>query len=274
MGPGTKNRKQKKRKSGYEPKQQRLSVRQGSGRRRRSNTSWERSANWYDGWVGKGGSAYHRRIAVPTVMKMLELQPGHGLLDVGCGQGVLAPHVARAGASYTGLDASPRMIELARRRHAGKGRFLVGNAELLPERLHAGFHAAVFMLSLQDMEPLDTIIEQAAKALLPRGRLVIFMVHPCFRVPRQSGWSFDKQRKLPVRRIDSYLTPLAVPMGKTTSFHRPLEAYIGAFARSGLVVDRLLEIPDDAAWVTERGRTNNAEIPLFMALRAVKVAGL
>lgn len=113
------------------------------------------------------------------------------------------------------------------------------------------------------MAPPEDVVGQAALALKGQGRLVVFMVHPCFRVPRQSGWSFDLDRKLPVRRVDRCLTPLAVPMRGTTTFHRPLAAYISALGRHDLAVDKLLELPDDEPWAHERDRTNNADVPLF-----------
>lgn len=242
--------------------------------RARPGTSWERAAEWYDGWVGKRGSVYHRRVALPVTLGLLDLAPGERLLDLGAGQGVLAPHAAQRGAEYLGIEASSRLVGLARERHGDRGRFLLGDARALPAEVGAGaFDAAVFLLSIQDMDPLDQVIAQAAGALRTPGRLVLFMVHPCFRVPRQSGWGFDADRKLPVRRVDRYLTPLAVPMGRSTSFHRPLEAYVTALAANGLTVDRLVELPDDEAWARRQGRTYNAEIPLFLALRAVKRAG-
>src|SRR5262245_34296944 len=87
-------------------------------------------------------------------------------------------------------------------------------------------------------------------ALRSGGRLVILMTHPCFRVPRQSGWGWDEERKLRFRRVDRYLTPLAVPLkpyaggrGATRSYHRPLEAYVSGLANRGLLIDRLLETP-------------------------------
>jgi hypothetical protein len=120
--------------------------------------------------------------------------------------------------------------------------------------------------------------------------VTILMVHPAFRVPRQSGWGWDGLRKLRYRRVESYLTPLAVPMKSierssgertrpTRSFHRPLSAYVNALSAYGLLLERMVEIPahkihappnphEDKA--NERARR---EIPLFLGLRARKMEG-
>lgn len=246
-------------------------------RRAGPRTSWDPLAAWYDGWVGQGGSHYHRQLALPATLKLLALRRGDTLLDIGCGQGVLAPFVAKAGAGYTGVDASPALIKLARERHGGSGQFLVADARQLGEqvRLKVPFSAAVFLLSLQDMDPLEEVLAQAVARLAPQGRLVIFMLHPCFRVPRQSGWGFDEGRQLRFRRVDSYLTPNAVPMkpypgqrGVTLSFHRPLSHYLNALSKLGLVLTEVVELPDQPM----QGRPDNPDIPLMLALKAVKPA--
>ena len=177
---------------------------------------------------------------------------------------------------YTGVDLSPRLVKHARRRHGEKGTFLVGDVRRL-EKLRgleaASFDAGVFLLSIQDMDPLDEVIASASWALKPSSRLVLFMVHPCFRVPRGSGWGFDERRKLRYRRVDRYLTPAAVPMkahkgGSTRSFHRPLQGYVDALGEQGFTVDRLLELPDDPR--ARKREDVNPNIPLFLALRAVR----
>ena len=207
---------------------------------------------------------------------------------MGGGQGVLAPHVTRAGARYTGVDASPRLVQIARRRHADAGRFLVGDARRLSEvsgLRPAAFDAATFVLSIQDMDPLDAVLESASWALRPAARVVIVMTHPAFRIPRHSGWGIDEGRKLQYRRVDSYLTPMTVPMKslgadsefRSRSFHRPISAYVNALADRGFLTDRMVEIPDLAAGAapgrstrsTERARI---EIPLFLGLRARRSA--
>ena len=250
-------------------------------------TSWDPLASWYDGWVGEQGSRYHREVVLPAVMELVDLRRGERVVDIGAGQGVLADHVSGAGARYTGVDASPRLIATARRRHGEAGEFLVGDARELSavaELEPSSFDVATFVLSIQDMDPLPAVLESASWALKPESRIVLLMVHPAFRAPRHSGWGWDEGRKLQFRRVDSYLTPMAVPMKslggrggefRSRSFHRPMSAYVNGLAERGFLVDRMLEIPDlpagaapgRSARSTERARL---EIPLFLGLRAVR----
>ncbi|MEX2535887.1 MAG: methyltransferase [Trueperaceae bacterium] len=203
----------------------------------------------------------NRKAGIPTILRLAQLRRGERVLDVGCGQGVLAPHVLAAKGSYLGVDASPRLLALAQKFHGEEARFVLGDSRDLlavagvsPE----SFDVAVFMLSIQDMDPLDGVVGSVSSVLRPNGRLVIFMTHPCFRVPRRSGWGYDRSRKLTYRRVDSYLSESGVPMkaysdvtpharGATLSFHRALTTYVNTLARYGLTVDHLDELADPLA---------------------------
>lgn len=249
-------------------------------------TGWDDVAAWYDGWMGQRGGGYHRQVAIPALLHLLEPETGETVLDIGAGQGVLAPYLQDAGMVYVGLEASPKLVRRARKRHR-QGQFVQGDARALATVAglkQAGFDTAVFLLSIQDMDPLDVVLRNAAWALKPDGRLAILMMHPCFRIPRQSGWGWDEQRKLRFRRIDRYLTALRVPLrpsrrGKshtTKSFHRPLQAYINGLAECGLLIERVQEIPVQDVAQLANGRLKadkraSAEIPLFLGIRARKV---
>ena len=270
--------------------------------RSRHPAGWDPVANWYDGWVGEEGSDHHRNLAIPHALELLDLKADENLLDVGAGQGVLVPHAIKAHARYTGVDVSTKLLTIAKQRHSKEARFLQGDARKLAaiKGIDAGaFDAVVFMLSIEDIDPLAQAVDSAAWALREGGRLVILMRHPAFRVPRQSGWGFDQQRELQYRRVDSYLTPMRVPMksyaanrprqnrsegsekpklnaqqeraGVTISFHRPLSQYVTELVSAGLVIDAMREVPTHKPGKSPAEQRANEEIPLFLALRARKL---
>lgn len=252
-----------------------------SRRRPPPQSSWDRVATWYDGWVGDGGSRYHQALVIPALLELLQPQAGEEILDIGAGQGVLAPYIAQHGARYTGVDVSPRLVVYAQRRHGQDGRFVAGDARhlsavhgVLPHR----YDAATFLLSIQDMDPLDSVLASTTWALKPSARIVMAMTHPAFRQPRHAGWGYDESRKLHYRRIDAYLTLMSVPMkslgsAPTRSYHRPLNSYINSLAAAGFAVDQMIELPDlPIPDRPGRRRTlGNADIPLFLLIRAVRL---
>lgn len=256
-----------------------------------SKTSWEPIAKWYDHWAGKSGNVHHQTLAIPTVMHLLSPKPNERIVDVGCGTGVLAPHITGAKAYYVGVDASPKMLKFARKRHGKLSRaaFCLGDAARLHSILELQQQpcdAAVFLLSLQDMEPLEQIIQSTAKVLKASARMVLLVNHPCFRVPRQSGWGWDESRKLQFRRIDRYLTPMEIPFrpvahGKSemiTSYHRPLQDYVNALSSEGFLIHQVTEVPAYPGVVRRgpRAKAENAanrEIPVFLGISAVRSGG-
>lgn len=256
-----------------------------------SSTSWEPLAQWYDGWVGKDGSLHHQKLAVPVALDLLKLESTDSLLDVGCGQGVMAGKLAGKISAYHGIDASPSLIRMAQQRttqpNSRKLRFSVQDARSLkPSDLdRERFSSALFLLSIQDMDPVDRVLRSISQVLEDRSRIVIVMTHPCFRVPRQSGWGYDEGRKLVYRRVDSYLSPMTVPMkafsggkqGVSKSFHRPLQAYVEALSAQGFAITALKEVPtykreESPGHLSKAKNRAYEEIPLFLAIRADRLS--
>ncbi|HEX5414829.1 MAG TPA: methyltransferase domain-containing protein [Chloroflexota bacterium] len=249
----------------------------------KTESGWEHVAEWYLQWVGKDGAEHHRKVTIPAVLGLLAPRPGERVLDVGAGSGVLAPAISATRAEYVGIDVSPTLLRFATRHHGRHGRFVLADARSLhqtPTFADERFDAAVFLLSLQDMDPLAEVFGSLARVLSPDGRVVILITHPCFRVPRQSGWVWDDDRRLQSRRFDRYLTPLVVPVeavgaaerAATARFHRPLSDYVSALAKAGFVIDRLVELPSQKTRPAgPRSRAENTalqEIPMFLGLRA------
>lgn len=253
-----------------------------------NNTSWDPFAQWYDRLVGPQGHYYHEHLILPNLKRLLEFDAYRepNLIDLGCGQGVLArtlpPHV-----SYTGIDLAPTLIEKAREQNKRKeALFFVGDFTQPMGQKQGAFTHATFILSLQNAKAQDLAILEAAQLLKVGGTLIIVLNHPCFRIPRQSCWGVDEGRKIQYRRLDRYMTPLEIPIAmhpgqkaktaqeSSLSYHYPLSAY-SAFLKEALCVIEVME-----EWVSDKSSTGKSarmenrareEFPLFLMLKARKI---
>ena len=89
-------------------------------------------ATWTAGDFSQIARAYTK--GAEQFVERLHLQPGMTVLDVACGSGNLAIPAARAGATVTGMDIAPAMVEQARenaQREGLQAQFDEGDAEAL-----------------------------------------------------------------------------------------------------------------------------------------------
>ncbi len=247
---------------------------------KQSNSSWEEASGWYDQAVGEKGLYYHQKIILPGVLRLMQLSKESHVLDIGCGQGILArvipPHV-----SYVGVDSSKSLISSAQKRSSNPlHKFLVADATK-PLPLKETFTHIALILSLQNMPECSKVLAHASARLQPGGRMFIVINHPHFRIPRQSSWGVDKEKKWRYRRVDRYMTPLKIPIqtyvdkkpAETWSFHHPLCDYARFLFEAGCAIEKIEEWCSDkkseggAAKMEDASR---AEIPLFMTLVAKK----
>lgn len=253
-----------------------------------ADRGWDPVAAWYDKLVGESGSDYHRNVILPAALKMLAPQPGESIIDVCCGQGVLARPLLDAGIGrFTGVDASPRLIAAARSRHGHDPRaaWLVADVCQPGAWTDASHDAAACLMAVHDVADAVALCANLARALKPGGRAVLVMMHPCFRIPRVSHWGWDADQKIQFRRLDSYRTPLEIPItthpgkdtGERTAFHhRTLADLLTALGQGGLAVTACEELyshrRSQATGPFSKAEHRAAqEFPLFLAVKAVRM---
>jgi SAM-dependent methyltransferase len=276
------NRSRKPRKfNRFENRRERPGTPDAGGQRQ----GWQQVAGWYSNYL-EGSDTYQETVVFPGTLKLLGLKPGASCLDIACGEGSFAAKLAAGHIRVSGLDAAPALVERAKRR-LPQGEFLVGDAQRFPTALRGrDFDAATCILAAQNIPDAAAVFTETAAALRPGARFVLVLNHPCFRIPRQSSWGFDENNKLQFRRVDRYLTPLDVPIlmnpgrgrGRpvtTTTYHRPISAYVTALANAGFVVDALEEwvshrVSDSGPRAKAENRARE-EFPLFLAIRARKI---
>lgn len=246
----------------------------------KKDTSWHESAEWYKALLAAGQGTYQTDILLPNLMRLVGPKAGLKILDLGCGTGFFARAFANAGAEVTGLDNGADMIRLAQE-ESRDIKYYHGSADNLKQFADASFDAVTIVLALQNMENLSGVINECARVLKVGGSVYLVLNHPAFRVPKNSGWEWNRDRSVQYRRIDTYLSeskqsiqmhPGAAPDAYTVSFHRPLQAYVKILGKANFGVTRLEE------WISNRpgpkGRTfaaleqSRKEIPLFLFLEA------
>ena len=114
---------------------------------------------------------------------------GAVVLDAGCGSGAQAQWLLEQGADIVAVDISPRMIEEAERRCAGRGRFLVADlARPLPLEPRS-LDGITCSLALHYVADWSVPLRSFASALRPGGWAVISLDHPFGpRLPSPAWW--------------------------------------------------------------------------------------
>ncbi len=128
-------------------------------------------ADWRRSTLGRITDALEERVLLDRI------GPARGLriLDVGCGDGILATRLAQAGAQVTGLDASADMLAAARRRAGAAGvevNLVEGDAGTRPfPGGHGERGESVATLCFVD-DPRQAIREMV-RVLRPGGQLIL-----------------------------------------------------------------------------------------------------
>jgi SAM-dependent methyltransferase len=218
-------------------------------------------------------------------LALLELYPDPDgfFLDLACGQGVLARHLPKK-MKYIGVDASPSLIQSAQKNASDNQRFFVHDFTLalhIP-KMHCSHACCV--LALQNIFSVAPLLQSAWEHLKKNAPLILVLNHPSFRIPRQSSWGIDSEKKLQYRRMDCYMTPLKIPIqthpslrnqSETTwSFHYPLSIYSTLLKESGFTIDLIQEWcsnkKSQGKMATMENRSRK-EFPLFMTLVARRI---
>lgn len=251
--------------------------------RQASSKIWDDSDSWYTACVGEAGHYYHQALILPAIRRLFDLKKAKSLLDLGCGQGVLARHIPSS-VEYWGIDGSEKLLAQAKKlTRRDQAHFICADAtEELPIEKR-DFDYACFILSLQNMENGLGAIKTASRHLKGGGKLLIVLNHPCFRIPRQSHWGIDEATQIQYRRMNRYLSNERIPIqthpGKgeqsstTFSYHHPLSTYAHWLFEAGMSIVNMEEWISDKKSEGSKARMEDRarkEFPLFLALLVEK----
>jgi ubiquinone/menaquinone biosynthesis C-methylase UbiE len=211
----------------------------------------------------------------------LSLSPVSNLLDLACGNGVLAKSLPNE-VKYTGIDLSESLIKYAKNGDKNYLHRYIVDDITKPLQISETFTHAAIILALQNIQNPEKVLQNASKLLIVNSKLLIVLNHPAFRIPRQSSWDVDEGRKIQYRRVDKYMSPMEIPINinpsdrnseVVMSYHFPISDYSRMLKDAGFMIELIEEWTSDKESVGRAGKMENrsrSEIPLFLAILAVK----
>ena len=250
---------------------------------------WDQKATFWDEKM-RDGNEFQRILIGPACERLLNLQPGETVLEIGCGNGVFARRMAQLGVHVIATDFSAQFLERARARsteHSDRIEYRLVDATREDEIFVLGaqrFDAAVCNQAIMDMTEIEPLMHGIRQVVKPGGRFVFSLSHPCFN---QAGTTFSVEETTINGEI---ITTHAI---KTTSylhfspqkgvgmlgepaphyyFDRPLHVLFNACFQAGLVLDGLEEPafnpPHDGSQPSNLlSWTNYREIPPVLVAR-------
>lgn len=251
--------------------------------------AWDDNAeNWAE-QVRNGGDVYRLYFNNPAFLVFAGDLKDKTVLDAGCGEGYNTRILAGRGARLTGVDISPRMIELAReqeRREPLGIRYEVASFTDLAAFADGSFDAVVSFMALMDGPGFEAAMREFYRVLRPAGILAFSIIHPCFQT-KGFGWIHDESGKEIALRVAHYFddtpwverwrfshttgdeppAPFAVPR-----FDRTLSYYINGMLEAGFALNRIAEPrpTEEACRKHPYFRRWREHVPLFLHLRAEK----
>jgi len=221
------------------------------------------------------GAGWERAAELGDLLGLLPDVGERRVLDLGCGAGQLAHHLATRGAAeVVGVDLSERMLALARAQWSHP-RVSYQRAAL--ERVAfpaARFDLVVSSLALHYVEDYRALLARIAGWLAPGGLLVYSTEHPLYtaRLPGE-GWVRDATgtRWAVDRYADEGPRDESWFIAGVRKVHRTLATLVNGLVDAGFVVERVLEPVPDAAWLQAHPQSQDERRrPVFLLVRARK----
>ena len=174
--------------------------------------------------------SFNHDLIIPLLLEQAGDVAGLHVLDAGCGEGIVARLMAEAGATVTGIDIAPRLIEIAQEQDsANRVAYLAHDLSHPLPNFAESFDLVVSNLVLNDVPDFQGFIKTLGAVVIVGGRVVLSINNPYSALIREKVADyFDSGR--------AALYNMAKDGVEVYYYHRTLQEYLEAFHSSGFVL--------------------------------------
>lgn len=138
------------------------------------------------------------KVEEPLVKSILKKFTPGAALDAACGTGRYSSFLYSLGHNVTGIDISPEMLTLAKKKNKNVN-FILGDLNKLPFDNEV-FDLVVCGLAIHQVTNIDKVIKEFTRVVRPGGHIVISSVHPWLVAlgahaefhDKKEGWGYIK----------------------------------------------------------------------------------
>lgn len=213
----------------------------------------------------KPHNAYYER---PATLSLLPEVKGKRVLDAACGPGVYSELLLSRGAEVVAVDASPKMVELAKQRLGTTSD--VRQADLsqpLTFLESSSFDIVLSPLTMEYIEDWHSTFAEFYRVLRPGGYFVLSVSHPFFDYVY-----FKSNNYFETELVGSEWRGFNPVRVKMPSFRRSLSATLNPLMEVGFCLETILE-PKPTDEFKEADPKHYIELskqPCFLCIRARK----
>ena len=213
----------------------------------------------------KPHNAYYER---PATLSLLPEVKDKRVLDAACGPGVYSEWLIEHGAKVVAVDASSKMIELAKRRLGDAADIRQADLSKLLTFLESeSFDIVLSPLTMEYIEDWTSTFREFHRVLRPAGYFILSVTHPAFDYTY-----FKSSNYFETELVGSVWRGFDTVRVHMPTFRRSLEATLNPFMEAGFQLERILE-PRPTEEFKQADPEDYEELmqyPSFLCIRARK----
>lgn len=191
-----------------------------------------------------------KNVLHPTLAKMINEDNPNNLLDYGCGDGRLLK-LLNDKIEIDIFDKNPEMLELSKYNLGDRTNKVFYDIKNLPTLNYEAVLLSMVLVCIDNEIEFNTVLKKIKSVKSVNGKVYIAVTHPCFRDKIFSNFYTSFSENQPFNYLQNgepfnvTIEDMMPPSVAFTDYHWNLSYTINKIIEAGLVIEKIIETPDD-----------------------------